>query len=293
MPSRWACLTIILCWLGFNGYLLYHDLLPRLLPGQPPPYTIDLVEEAQTRRPATDWTVLHEGEPAFRARTSVTQPEGEHDVFELNAEFMPLHDATPLKDAPPVPIGQILVKRMSSRYRVNSAGDLLGLAATIEGSPEAPLLQLVVPKFTARIAGTVSGGELALRLRLELPGRELEFDLPAVRTPPGGSVLLPLHPVNRLRGLRPGQSWTLNVLNPLEAVRAALQRSSAEPRPLRARVVEAPRPFTWGKRREVECLLVEHEGDGLRITTWVGRERGQVVAQEVVIDNERWALYRE
>src|SRR5262245_30756348 len=65
MPSRWACLTIVLCWLGLNGYLLYHDLLPRLLPGQPPPYTIDLVEEAQTRRPATDWSVLHEGEPVF------------------------------------------------------------------------------------------------------------------------------------------------------------------------------------------------------------------------------------
>src|SRR5262245_38416076 len=51
MPSRIVCLGIILVWLGFNGWLFFRDLLPRLMPGQPPPYTIDIVEETKTRRP--------------------------------------------------------------------------------------------------------------------------------------------------------------------------------------------------------------------------------------------------
>ena len=54
MPPRAVCLAILLFWLGVNGYLLYHDLLPRLAPGQAPPYTIDLVEEAQVQRAAID-----------------------------------------------------------------------------------------------------------------------------------------------------------------------------------------------------------------------------------------------
>jgi hypothetical protein len=285
MPSPRVCLAIVLFWLGFNGYLLYHDLLPRLLPGQPPPYTIDLVEEAQTRRPATDWSVLHDGEPAFRARTAVTNPE--HDVFELTSEF------TPLSNAPPVPLHQILVRRMSSRYRVNSAGDLLGLAVTIEGSPEAPLLRLVAKTFTVRIDGSVAGGELASRLKLELPDRGFDLKLPAVQTPPGGSVLLPLHPVNRLRGLRPGQTWTQHVFDPLEAALGAFQKTSVEPRLVRARVTEADVPFTWGRRRDVECLVVHYDGDGLKGSTWVGKERGQVLAQEVVLDHQRWVMYRD
>lgn len=285
MPSPRVCLAIVLFWLGFNGYLLYHDLLPRLLPGQPPPYTVDLVEEAQTRRPATDWTVLKDGEPVFRARTAVTNPE--HDVFELTSEF------TPLKDAPPAPLHHILVRRMASRYRVNSAGDLLGLAVTIEGSPEAELLRLVANTFTVRIDGAVSGGVLSSRLNLALPGREIDLTLPAVQAPRGGSVLLPLHPVNRLRGLRPGQSWTLHVLDPLEAALGAFQKTGVEPRLVRARVVEAPEPFTRGRRREVECLIVHYEGDGLKASTRVGKERGQVLCQEVIVDNQRWAMYRD
>ena len=285
MPSRWVCLTIVLFWLGFNGYLLYHDLLPRLLPGRPPPFTIDLVEEAQTRRPTTDWSVLRDDEPVFRARTAVANPA--HDVFELTSEF------TPIGKADPPPIHRILVKRMASRYRVNSAGDLLGLAVTIEGSPENQLLQFVAKSFTVKIDGTVEAGKLASRVKLELPDREVSLDLPAVTLPQGGSVLLPLHPVNRIRGLRGGDSWTMQVFDPLEAALGAMLKMNVEARLVRARVTEAAEPFTWNRRQGVECLVIHYEGDGLKAKTWVGKERGQVLCQEVHFDNQRLLMYRD
>lgn len=286
MPPRRVCLTIVLFWLSFNGYLLYHDLLPRLLPGQPPPYNVDLVEEAQTRRPHIDWTVYLDKDPVFRARTSVTNPD--HDVFELTSEF------TPLTNAPPPPLHGIILRKMASRYRVNSAGDLLGLTAEIEGTPQfAQALRIIAADFTARVDGSVANGEFTPHLTLEVAGLKRDKTLPTVRIPAGGSILLPLHPVNRLRDLQPGQRWTMRVFDPLADSLSALQGQGAELRLLRVRVAEAPEPLTWGRRRDVDCLAVHYEGDDFTATTLVGKERGQVLSQEVRFDNQRWIMYRD
>src|SRR5215217_7475944 len=94
MPPRWLCLLILLFWTGFNGWLFFDDLLPRLLPHQPPPYTIDLTEEAQLRRPYIEWIVLCDDKQVFRAQTSVAHPgyqdKSQHDVFEMKSKFIPV-----------------------------------------------------------------------------------------------------------------------------------------------------------------------------------------------------------
>ena len=85
----------------------------------------------------------------------------------------------------------------------------------------------------------------------------------------------------------------MHVFDPLEAALGAFQKTNVEPRLVRARVVEASAPFTWGRRRDVDCLEVHYEGDGLKAITRVGKERGQVLSQEVVLDNQRWIMYRD
>jgi hypothetical protein len=111
--------------------------------------------------------------------------------------------------------------------------------------------------------------------------------------PAGASILLPLHPVNRIRGLRPGQSWTLRIFDPLADSLGALQGSGGELRILRAKVSESIQPFNWGRRKEIECLQIHYEGEDMKAITWVGTERGQVVCQEVTFDNQRWVMYRD
>lgn len=284
MPSRIICLGIVLVWLGFNSWLFYRDLLPRLLPGQPPPYTIDLVEETRTRRPYIEWNVEHAGQRAFRARTYVDHPD--HDVFHLVADF-----TTPNGEAPP--IHGIRVKRMSSIYRVSTAGDLLGVAVTIEGQPQlARALKLIAGDFTASIEGDVEGGRLTPRLTLELPGKKFERDLPTVTVPSGGAVLLPLHPVNRVQGISLGQSWTLRVFDPIAGSLGALG-GGGELQFIRAKVRPRTETFTYGKRRDVECLVIDYEGDDMKASTWVAKERGLVLCQEATLDNARWVMYRE
>lgn len=290
MPSRRACAVILVFWLGFNGYLLYHDLLPRLMPGQPPPFTIDLVEEARERQAHIDWNVLYDGKPAFRARTGVEKVKDQHDVFSLTSDFTPSMD----KAVKPPPIHGILVHRMFSRYRVNAAGDLLGLEVTIAGRPQlADLFRLVGADFDVRIHGEVTGGKLTPHLVGKMLGQEREMDLPTVNVPAGVSVLLPLHPVNRIRGLRPGQSWTMRVFDPLEDSVGALRGLGGDLRYLRARVIDADRPLPHGRPSNVACYQILYDGDRIGGTTWVGKDRGQVLAQEVKLDNQLWVMYRD
>jgi hypothetical protein len=286
MPSRPVCLGILLFWLGFNGYLFYHDLLPRLLPGRPPPYTIDLVEEAKVRRPMIDWTVLRDGVRTYRARTSIEHPE--HDVFKLNSEF------APLSGVQSAPIHGFLIEQMRSELRVNSTGDLLGMSVSIKAIPHNPLLRaLIGPHVEAQFGGQVQGGRMQSTISAQSRDGKVTRNLPEVVIREGGAVLLPLHPVNRLQGLRPGQQWTIRVFDPLAAIIAAVQKREYDPSQLRARVRPRTETISWGRRNDVECLVIDYQGDDFKGATWVGKERGQVLSQEVTLDNERWVMYRD
>ncbi len=285
MPPRMVCLAILTIWLGLNGWLFYQELLPRLMPGQVPPFTIDLVEETQTRRPHIEWVVEHEGKRAFRAKTYVTHPE--HDVFELTAEF-----STPFGE--PAPMHGIRVKRMKSSYTVNSVGDLLGLDVEIDGIPQlAAALRLVKQEFSVAIRGQVNNREITPQLTLEMPGRKFERKLPTVKVPAGGSVLLPLHPVNRMQGIRLGDSWTMRVFDPIAGSLSVFGGDAGELQLLRARVRPEFESFSYGRRQKVDCLVIDYEGENLQASTWVAKERGLVLCQEAIIDNQRWAMYRD
>jgi hypothetical protein len=284
MPPRWLCLLIVLFWLACNGWLLVSDLLPQVLPGQPPPFTIDLVQEAQTRHPITTWTVHCNDHKVLTARTQVRHPT--RDVFELTAEYRPD------KARGGVSVNGIFLQTMTSSYRVDHAGDLLGLHVRIRGFPEVarPLLDA---RFSATLEGEVKAGRLAAVRRFEVEGggqHELALaDLPAPR---GGAVLMPLHPVVRLRGLRPGQAWRMTVLDPL-ALLSVWQGMDAEARFARARVRDEAEDYTHGTYRDVECLVIDYEGDGVQASTWVRRHDGRVLCQEATLGKTRWQMYRE
>src|SRR4051812_39004927 len=57
MPSRWVTAVIVLFWLATTSWLFWRDLWPAWRPGEPPPFHIDLVEEVQTTKMQTSWTV--------------------------------------------------------------------------------------------------------------------------------------------------------------------------------------------------------------------------------------------
>ena len=294
MPPRWLSILIVAVWLLFSGRLVVRDLLPRLMPGQPPPYSIDLVEEVRNGRGHVDWTVVHDGKSVFESRTRILHPE--HDVFEMTAKFVPLEKGER------VALHGMLVRELASTYRVTAAGDLLGVSVRVVGTPQlAQTIRLLGDTdFQITIDGTVKSNRLEPRVRLGIGEKDVrEFALPGVVVRRGGSVLLPLHPVNRITGLSPGQKWQMTVLDPLGDSLAALQGGGGELRILRAHVRDEPAEFVapvskHGKiRKPVPCLVIDYEGDDFTASTWVECERGLVMCQEATIGGDRWLMFRE
>jgi hypothetical protein len=284
MPPRWLCLLIVLFWLACNGWLMYSDLLPQVLPGQPPPFTIDESAEVQTRPPVTTWTVLRDDLKALTARTQVRHRA--RDLFELTAEYQPE------KTAGGVSVNGLFLQTMTSTYRVNSDGDLLGLHVRLRGIPELarPLLDA---RFTATLDGEVKAGRLHTVRRFEVEGgREHRLPLADLAAPRGGTVLMPLHPVNRLRGLSPGQSWRMTILDPL-AMLSAWQGMDVEARFVRAAVRPEVEEYTHGRYQDVPCLVIDYQGDNVQASTWARRHDGLVLCQQATIGKTRWEMVRE
>jgi hypothetical protein len=194
-----------------------------------------------------------------------------------------------------VPIHGTLVRKMSSVYRVNAAGDLLGLSVHIEGEPELPaIFKILSSRFILDLEGEVVSGRLAPRLSVKVEGNDpFERTLPEVSISRGGAVLLPLHPVNRIRGLSLGQTWRVSVVDPVQDSLEALFGTHAGPRLLQAHVRPELENFSWGRRLDVPCLVIDYTGDDFTACTWVAQDRGLVLCQEANIDGHRWVMYRD
>jgi hypothetical protein len=99
--------------------------------------------------------------------------------------------------------------------------------------------------------------------------------------------------MDRIRGLKPGQHWRVPVFDPLVDAIQALIGGGGGPELLDARVLEEPESFTWGRRRNEECLVVEYQGEDKQLRTWVHRRNGLVLRQEMTLNNTHWTMNRE
>jgi hypothetical protein len=289
MPSRWVCVAVVAFWLAANAWLFWRDVLPAYQTGRPPPFTIDFIDEVEMNSPPqTPWRVWRDGEEVYRAVTGVTAHK-EDDTFELNCRVTP----NPLKGSPPPGKGLFTLKRFESHYRVARDGDLLDMAQTAEGD-------LNVRGFPVRVTyaldGRVRDGRLVLRQKAQLFDQigVPEDPLEPLPLPPRASVLAPLHPMNRMQGLRPGQSWNqlfVDLASGSNVTGARLYRQ------LPAQVRTQPEALPW-RGRDAPCLVVAYEDDDCEVLTWVERDGGLVLRQQVTYDKasarqETWTLERE
>lgn len=290
MPSRYLSLAIVAFWLATMGWLVNRDIAPSLRPGQPPPYSIDLADEAQVHAPRIRWAILRvrDGKEAKigRARTWVSYRPAD-DTFELHSETDDLS------------LGGLLlavsVPHMKSMYRVQPDGTLREMTAKLDAKVRAALSNLDIK---AELAGEVRSGQFFAHGFLEAAGwGRHELDLQPVPVSANGSVLNPLHPVNRIAGLQPGQQWRMPLVDPLaDAVRAQmgdLPGIKSGPKFLNATVLDKLQSLTF-EARPVDCLVIEYRGDDeLAAKTWVRQSDGLVLRQEAAGFGDRVILQRE
>jgi hypothetical protein len=319
MPARWLRWIIVLFWLGTTGWLFWHDLGPRWQTGEPPPLLPDDVDEVQSPTPTKIfWTVLRQKDqgtdPVFRATTGVIF-DSEDDTYTLHA----LLEATTVQKRQPVYVGKAFrIDSIASRYRVTRAGDLQSLQAIVTvaleveklipewGSLFSPLLPRESPKgprrtspsepITLRFWGEVQGSQFFAHCSAtgEIVAKPLQFDLPATEVSHAGSVLMPLHPVNHIRGLHLGQTWRQPLVDPLRDAFAFLPGFSGGVRWLHAQVLRRPAPLTLDDN-ETSCFVIEYTNEENETVgrTWVERDSDRVMQQEANLDDGHWIMKRE
>jgi hypothetical protein len=321
MPSRWMRWLIVGFWAATTAWLFWHDLWPSWRPGEPPPFHIDPVEEVRKGEPMrTFWTVQRqksgeaEPSPVFRASTWVDSGPDD-DTYALHARL----DATRDPKLQPLYEAKVFkIDLVTSAYSVNRRGQLRSLEATVKATPHferldsevLPLLRPLLPAPRQRGPGaSPSADPLSLRIWGEVHDEQffahcrasansltkpLQFDLPPTAVSHTGSVLMPLHPVNHIRGLRLGQSWRQPLVDPIRDAFAALSSLSGGVRALNARVLSQAETLILGDS-QTSCLVIEYTDDDneIRGRTWVERDSERVQQQEAFLDEDRWILRRD
>ena len=320
MPSRWTCLLIVGCWLATTGWLFWTEVLPDLVPGQPPPFTIDLLDEVvenNGNRRDVFWEVYQ----------STTVPDGDADTKPVKSHYAQTWVHRFTADKQPAWMKRSLpedcfeigihlyenkwdgnkpfelpvrIHKVSSVYYVTQQGQLLAT------STDASVTSMSVT-INIQFMGEVVNDRFVARYRL--PGVtaltngkvKSEGDLPPVAVSHHGSVLNPLQPVTRIRGLKRGQRWQMPMVDPLaDALAAAFVEwvgldlrglVGGHNAPLRARVLPEAQTLNWHKK-EVRCLVIEYEGKDTSARTWVMEDTGLVLRQEASRDGITWIFER-
>ena len=293
MPARPFVLVITLFWMTTTGWLFHRELWPRLRSGQPPPYTIDLADEALRRGPKIPWNVYWKDRKIGVVHSWLKYNESD-DTFELHSEAAKLEWGQ---------IGPffVYIRDLSGMHRVTREGQLRKIVAdvTILARGIGPLPAL---RVRAHVEGEVHNERFIPQASVDLNGTTVELPLEPVEVSSQGSVLNPLHPINRVRGLRPGQHWPMPLVNPLnDSLMALLKKDPGAElllqghtgvRILQAEVLPEAQLLSW-RDDEVSCLVIEYHGDDRTARTWVREDNGLVLRQEFFSRGEQIVMERD
>jgi hypothetical protein len=281
-------IAIVAFWVATMGWLFQRDLWPRLRPGQPPPYSIDLADEASEQ--TIVWTLIKDAENKGYANSKVKY-NPEDDSFEVIGEFkfwLGQRSGSPNQT-------------VETMYRVTRDGELREIDA------------LGVLQFTGET-------KLEARIHIHGPVREQQFHphfaitglrfylertLNPVPVSNRGSILNPLSPLNKIRGLTPGQRWRVPMVDPLsDALRTLAQAAVPGLVPdvplLEAEVLSEIQELPQLKLRDRpprrsgdRCLVIQYSGDDISARTWVRQADNVVLRQEVTHHGDHMILDRD
>ena len=292
MPSRPVVALIALFWLGTAALFLSREVLPKYLASAPPPYQIDLVDEATQQAP-TRWLITPERRGSSGSLSTRMEYLAADDGFRFVNTYSQLQLDTGLQ-------GLVIdVPSLDTAVTVTRAGQLRAQRMQGELAVKAGPVELARAK--AELDGAVAGGVLRSHLTIHYPVNAkspvIDRDLDPVAVE-SGQVLNPLMPVNRLRDVRPGQTWVVRESNPLGEAVSALMREfvkdkgsklldgvmgASGPREFLAEVARDPEWVERPKAEQVRCRRIDYRSERGAARTWVSVEDGRVMRQEATL----------
>jgi hypothetical protein len=286
MPSRPVIIAIVAFWLLTAGWFVVRDVGPSWRAGDPPPFTIELSDEAMRSVAPDRWTYTLNGHKSGTITTALVYEQAD-DTFELRAKCPEIKF-----------LEGVVIQGYDDGVRVTREGELRGMrtAATVAVTGIGQRIQA-----KAELSAEVRGGQLERRLVLDAPGFGRFAPQLESTDPPRGSVLNPMHPVPRVTGLRPGQTWRQPLFDPRhDILKAAYDQSGfakffplpSMPTTLNAQVLSAPQSLDWNGPHL--CLVIEYRGDDDYVArTWVRMSDGAVLRQEAGGHGDMVVLQRE
>lgn len=268
MPPRIITAAILAFWLTMTGLLIHHEVVPMMLADVSPTFQPDLTDEIGS--PLVGWTVLRDGEEIGSGTSKVNAQEDGNYEFRSNFHFKKLAIG-PEKH-------RLHVRQMENSYVVTDKGKLLTVTTRVIMNHDVEKPAFAPPDISVAIQGEVVDGKFEPNLTFN----QLNIKLDKIDMPQQGNIINPMHLINRLRGLRAGQTWKITLVDPFRGLTAKLGGDFTKSMAMPALLAEVkPDTLTWDKR-EVQCLVIEYREAGKDITarTWVRRSDGLVLQQE-------------
>ncbi len=260
MPSRWACLGILLFWAVASVALISRDVLPDLLIGPPP----DLRSVAAADRDAgpTRWSISVADDPSLQALRSVGQAVTESKLLPeggLRLESRARLDSGGLLRGTPFASEHDLRIDLDNACEIDPSGNLRSFRAVVRAEgDDRPLLTL---------DGVFRNRAIEVQARGPIPLLNFSKSFPYE---PKTMIQNAIGPIDRLPGLAVGQRWESRVISPLtgkiDVVRVEVARKSE---------------IYWDKSMVATLEVVHKIPPAISARTWVRRSDGLVLRQEV------------
>lgn len=298
MPSRLVTFLIVGFWLSTLGWFGYREVRPRLHAGDVPPFVIELDDELTSQLPNDPtrtadiiWIVYRDDKEIGRAQTRLRYLKNEN-AFELQSRVVELKLMKNIVEIP----------EMINTYTLTREGELLAMETT------GKVRMLNAFTGEANFRGVIQDGKLIRTGTILLPAG-FGTVAPQLETidAPKGSFLNPLHPVPRVKGLRPGRQWRMQVVNPLgdtvgPAMQAIQERLTPGKQGLKLSLPTGPKFLNAEVLTETakvryngkdhECRIIEYRSENETYRTFVRVGDGWVLRQESQALGERIVMQR-
>jgi hypothetical protein len=242
-----------------TGWLIEREVVPMMLADVSPSFQPDLTDEIGS--PVVAWTVLQDGKRLGSANSRVHANDDRTFEFQSSYQFNQFT------------MGPVEIQQIEQRYKVSEEGKLLSVTVKFVG-------KLGKPDFTLDLKGDVVNDELQPHLLLN---GEKTPDIGKIKFVQKGNFVNPMHLLNRLRGLREGKKWTINLPDLQAGVEnpfiGDLIKKAGGPSVLIAEVTIDT--LAWDHKK-VACYKIEYHEPGKEVTvrTWVRKTDGLVLQQD-------------
>jgi len=205
MPSRPACVAILLFWVYAAGGLLRRDILPDYWV-TPPPDLRSIAAAEESTRP-TEWELSVAEASGVKGMRSVGRAVTSSNRTENGETELIGHvwfDSGSLLKGTPFDSQSNERLDVSNRLVIDRSGNLQSFRAVVRSAS--------YEKDILTVDGLVKGNNIEVKARGPIPLLNWSNSFPYE---PRGMVQNSMGPIDRLPGLQVGQRWVTRVFNPL------------------------------------------------------------------------------